>query len=329
MVAKFLLPITAVVMLASCGGNSQFDGFTRAEETGIHYKFFKHNEDAKKIELGGGIKFSWTFSVWPKDSIIMESKQATPDGSRYASFGITPASFKGSFEDGLLMMHEGDSAAFIISADSFFLKTMRGNELPPGVKPGDFLKGVFAIKEVKTKTELEKNNSEQKAEYEKKMKEAMANESVARDKFLADNKITVKPTESGLIYVEIKKGKGEKPKPTDVVKVHYHGTFLDGTVFDSSVERKEPIEFPLNQVIQGWTEGLGMMSRGGKAKLIIPSTIAYGPQGRQGAIPPFSTLVFELELIDFKAAPTEQMQMPQQQAPGQEHEHHEGDGHKH
>lgn len=323
MVVKFLLPIAAVLTLASCGSDSQFDGFTRAKETGLHYKFFKHNEDAKKIELGGGIKFSWTFRIWPKDSIIMESKQATPDGSRYANFEINAPSFKGSFEDGLLMMHEGDSAAFVISADSFFLKTMRSNELPPGVKPGDFLQGVFAVKEVKTKAEREKNNAEQREAYEKKMKEAMANESVARDKYLADNKITTKPTESGLIYIELKKGKGEKPKPTDMVKVHYHGTFLDGTVFDSSVDRKEPIEFPLNQVIPGWTEGVGMMQKGGKAKMIIPSAIAYGPQGRQGAIPPFSTLVFEVELLDFKPQPEQpQMQMPQQQ-------HSANDGHNH
>jgi FKBP-type peptidyl-prolyl cis-trans isomerase FkpA len=329
MVLKSLLPIAAVLMLTSCGSDSQFDGFTRAKETGIHYKFFKHNEDAKKIVMGSGIKFSWSFSIWPKDSIIMESKQTTQDGSRYTNFGVREVTFKGSFEDGLLMMHEGDSAAFIISADSFFLKTMRGNELPPGVKPGDFLKGVFAIKEVKTKEEVDKNAAEQKAEMEKKMQEAMMNESVARDKYLADNKITTKPTESGLIYIELKKGKGDSPKPTDMVKVHYHGTFLDGSVFDSSVERNQPIEFPLNQVIPGWTEGVGKMQRGGKAKMVIPSNIAYGPQGRQG-IPPFSTLVFDVELIDFKPQPEQpQMQMPQQQQQGEQHEHHEGDGHKH
>jgi FKBP-type peptidyl-prolyl cis-trans isomerase FkpA len=107
-------------------------------------------------------------------------------------------------------------------------------------------------------------------------------------------------TASGLIYQQIKAGTGAQPKTSDIVKVHYAGTFIDGKEFDSSVKRGEPAEFPLGQVIPCWTEGVGKMKVGGKAKLVCPSDIAYGDQGRPPIIPGGSTLVFEVELLDVK-----------------------------
>ena len=112
---------------------------------------------------------------------------------------------------------------------------------------------------------------------------------------------------SGLIYQQIKAGTGAKPKATDIVKVHYTGTFIDGKVFDSSVQRGQPVEFPLGQVIPCWTEGVGKMKVGGKAKLICPSDIAYGDQGRPPVISGGATLIFEVELLEVKspAAPAQ------------------------
>ncbi|MAJ59162.1 MAG: hypothetical protein CBC48_03640 [bacterium TMED88] len=107
-----------------------------------------------------------------------------------------------------------------------------------------------------------------------------------------------KTTESGLIFTEEKAGSGESPSPTDTVKVHYHGTLRDGTVFDSSIQRGTPAEFPLNRVIPCWTEGVAMMKPGGKAKLICPSEIAYGDQGQPPVIPGGAALVFDVELIE-------------------------------
>ena len=105
-------------------------------------------------------------------------------------------------------------------------------------------------------------------------------------------------TPSGLKYQVLKRGAGTvSPKPTDVVNVHYHGTLLDGTVFDSSVERGQPISFSLNQVIPGWTEGLQLMKVGDKFRFEIPPNLAYGPNSPSPKIPPNSTLVFEVELL--------------------------------
>lgn len=118
-------------------------------------------------------------------------------------------------------------------------------------------------------------------------------------KFLEENKKNpdVKETASGLQYVVEKEGEGASPKADDEVTVHYTGRLLDGTVFDSSVNRGEPATFPLNRVIPGWTEGVQLMKEGAKYTFFIPSDLAYGPQGIQGAIPPHSTLIFEVELI--------------------------------
>jgi FKBP-type peptidyl-prolyl cis-trans isomerase len=118
-------------------------------------------------------------------------------------------------------------------------------------------------------------------------------------KFLAENakKEGVITTASGLQYEILKKAEGEKPKATDTVKVHYHGTLLNGKVFDSSVERNEPIEFPLQQVIKGWTEVVQLMPVGSKFKTYIPAELAYGDQGAGEDIGPGSTLIFEIELL--------------------------------
>jgi len=110
----------------------------------------------------------------------------------------------------------------------------------------------------------------------------------------------VTTTASGLQIQTLKEGTGESPKASDTVKVHYTGKLIDGTTFDSSVDRGQPISFPLSGVIRGWTEGLQLMKVGGKSKLVIPADLAYGPQGSPPTIPPNATLVFEVELLDIE-----------------------------
>ena len=119
------------------------------------------------------------------------------------------------------------------------------------------------------------------------------------EKFLEDNgkKEGVVTTASGLQYMVLTPGTGKSPKATDTVRVHYSGTLLSGTEFDSSYKRKEPIDFPLNRVIPGWTEGVQLMSEGAKFRFFIPSRLAYGPRGAGRDIGPNETLIFEVELL--------------------------------
>ena len=139
--------------------------------------------------------------------------------------------------------------------------------------------------------------------YEKKMvdreNEARKNEQAA---FFAANKLRegVVETASGLQYEVVVQGDGPTPGPTDRVKVHYEGRLLDGTVFDSSIKRGKPIEFNLNRVIKGWTEGVALMPVGSKYMLYIPYDLGYGEQGAGDVIKPYSALIFEVELLEIK-----------------------------
>ena len=119
------------------------------------------------------------------------------------------------------------------------------------------------------------------------------------EKFLAENAMRegVKVTASGLQYEVLEPSLGQKPKATDTVRVHYEGTLIDGTVFDSSYKRGESISFPLNGVIKGWTEGLQLMSVGSKYKFFIPYQLAYGERGAGASIPPYAALIFTVELL--------------------------------
>ena len=181
--------------------------------------------------------------------------------------------------------------------------SMGGNFIGSGIRKlniNDFADGLRAIyenaeqkmtfdeaKQIVTEffTNLEKQGAEQ-------------NERLGRE-FLEKNKEAegVKVTASGLQYQVVKEGDGQQPGPNDVVTVHYTGKLIDGTVFDSSVERGEPASFPLDKVIPGWTEGLQLMSEGSKYRLFIPSELAYGSQGAGDQILPNSTLIFDVELI--------------------------------
>lgn len=143
-----------------------------------------------------------------------------------------------------------------------------------------------------------KQEEKQKAEAAEKGKAAKQD----GEKFLAENgkKEGVITTASGLQYQVLREGNGQSPKATDTVECHYEGTLIDGTKFDSSYDRGQTATFPLNQVIAGWTEGLQLMKEGGKYRFFIPYELGYGERGAGASIPPYSTLVFDVELVSVK-----------------------------
>lgn len=155
------------------------------------------------------------------------------------------------------------------------------------------------LSEEESKNVMKQFQQDMQAKNNAKNNEQAAKNKIAGEAFLKENanKEGVKSTSSGMQYVVLNEGTGPKPKLTDKVKTHYHGTLIDGTVFDSSVERGEPISFPVNGVIQGWQEALQMMPVGSKWKLFVPSHLAYGERGPSPKIGPNSTLIFEVELL--------------------------------
>lgn len=192
------------------------------------------------------------------------------------------------FDEGLSLMREGGEAMMVIPSKIAF-----GEDGYQAIPP--FATVIFDVQLIKvfTEEEYEKEQLKEASDLEMKEKSDLS-------AFLKKEKISAKPSASGLYYVELQAGTGKKAVAGKRVKVHYDGKLLNGQRFDSSIERGEPFEFTLgkNEVIKGWDEGVAMMKVGGKAKLIIPSALAYGVQGAGNRIPPYSTLVFEVELLD-------------------------------
>ncbi len=305
-----LTAFAAVLAITACN-KSPYPGYKMAEN-GLYSKFYKQDESAVKAKEGDMVKLYLSYKN-NKDSVIFDSKKNSQNGTQFIEFPLGKSSFKGSFEDALATMAAGDSASFVINADSVYLKTFRAKSLPPFIAKNSMLTFTAKLEKITPKDVVEKERAKKMEEQKAMMELRKTEEPKALEKYLADNKITVKPTASGLYYVEKQKGKGAKPGKGCKVKVNYTGRLLDGTVFDTSDEATakqaglfnekrpyQPIEFPLGegQVIPGWDEGIALLSPGAKGLFVIPSAIGYGAQGG-GPIPPFSPLVFDVELVSF------------------------------
>lgn len=284
---KSLFSLGALVltgtMLTYCQTDSE--GYKTAE-SGLKYKFHVSNDTARAANESDIITIEMKYYI--HDSLLFDSKKI----NQPIQFPIIKPTFKGDFYEGLAMMHRGDSASFKCNADSIFMKMFKARALPKFVKVNDVVRFDVKLKDVSSSAEFEAKKLAELAQLNAK------GEQIIRDYLVKEN-ITVQPTQSGLYYIETTKGKGETAKAGQKVSVHYTGTFTDGTKFDSSLDRGKPIEFVLgqNQVIKGWDEGIMLMNKGAKAKLVIPSSLAYGERGA-GSIPPFTPLVFEVELVD-------------------------------
>jgi len=249
-----------------------------------------------KIDSGSMVKLHFMVSTIDGKQIFSSMDRPEPLKFEYGQKFDTPG-----LEEAVGTMKKGSKAKVIVPSKMAFGEMGRGNAVPPYTT----LVYDVEIVDVQTKADYEKEQADVKKKEVQKQESAKKDESVLRQKYLQDNKITAKPTASGLYYIEQAKGTGVQAVPGKKVKVHYTGTLLNGTKFDSSRDRKEPFEFTLGkgQVIKGWDEGIAMMKKGGKAILIVPSSIGYGERD-MGEIPPYSTLVFDVELIDvMDAAP--------------------------
>jgi FKBP-type peptidyl-prolyl cis-trans isomerase len=282
---KNLKIIIACLLFASFAQAQKAVKYSKSKTTGLSYVMHKSNK-GPKLKLDDVVTLNLKY-ITSKDSLVFDSwKMGKP-----IQLKIAKSSFKGDLMDGLTLLTVGDSASFLINADSLFTKTF-GAPRPAFIDSSSFLS--FTVKVISTTTDAALKAEELKAEKENAMKE---NEIIA--KYIADKQMTPSKSSSGLMYVISEPGTGEQAQAGKTVKVHYTGRLLDGTKFDSSLDRNEPIEFKLGQgmVIKGWDEGIALLKVGGKALLIIPSDLAYGSRGAGGVIPPFSPLTFEVELV--------------------------------
>lgn len=191
------------------------------------------------------------------------------------------------WKEAIPMLTKGGKGKFFIPSNLGYGNRPAGKIPPNSVLVFDIELVDFMDPETARKAELEK------------MKGAIAKEAATMSNYAKEKGLAVQTSESGIQYNISKEGSGDNPTTASLVTAHYHGTLLDGTVFDSSVDRGEPITFRLGQVIRGWQEAIPMLKKGGKGTFIIPSPLAYGPR-QAGKIPPNSPLVFEIELVDFK-----------------------------
>lgn len=282
-ISKIALMLLAVAFAFNFTACSKYKGFKHDKKSGIYYKFYVINKDSAQAQTGDVVSLFYQLSL--KDSVLVPSMPIQEM--------IQESLYKGDVYSALRMMHVGDSATFILDADTFF-------HYMGGTNPFDEKELYFTFKmtELMPKAEVEAMMKEQEAQYQVMIEQAKAAEDSITTQYIADNKIKVAPTASGLYYIQKVAGKGAQAENGKKVSVHYTGRLLDGTVFDSSIERGEPIEFVLGEgrVIPGWEEGIAKMKEGGKATLLIPSSLAYGERGNQ-VIPPCSPLVFDVELV--------------------------------
>ena len=284
---KYLsLVLVFAAFLTSCSdGENKMLGYEKSE-TGLYYRFYEENqgenpETMEFLDVILSCKINDTVDVIPENRMILQ---------------MVEPMFAGDLFEGIKMMHRGDSASFIVRTDSTFY-TLFGTSIPFGFTVNDIMKFNIRLNDFYPESEF----ASKQIEY---MKNTFVEETAKAENelnnYLKENKINATPTSTGLYYVKSKDGNGVKPQVGQEVEVHYTGKLLDGTVFDSSVDRAQPYQFDLGkgQVIPGWDEGVQLMSKGEKGTFYIPYYLAYGNMG-SGPIPPFATLIFDVELIDF------------------------------
>lgn len=281
------LALLSAVLFAACGPKSEIEGFD-ITKSGLHYQFINKAKGGEQVKAGDVLFCECTISLDDKEL-------GTVKGHPEPLFKATDENpFSGCLNEGLLMMHVGDEAIFAVNADSLSHQGMR---MPEAYQSGQKQTIRYKIKlhEVKSEKQLKK-------EFEAEMESRKSSEMDALAKYITENDIKQAPTADGLYIIPLKKGNGPQVEEWKKITVNYTGRFLDGKVFDTSdknedAEAHEPITYVVGEqaMIKGWDIAVKTMRQGDKAKVIIPSELAYG--AGNGSIPPYSTLVFDIEVV--------------------------------
>lgn len=287
--------LASAAMMASCGKS----GTTSRD---LQYKIHTGNK-GEKIAEGDFVKFHVIYET-DKDSVLQSTYEqpGQPAEAVIDSMSFAGAPLGQYMYDALKMLTSGDSATFKVKVDSLFSTDTvfrPGMTKPPRPPFLDstirFINMTVKVEEVKTKRQVEQELKEERDKQTKLEADTI-------NQYISEHNLEVKQTPSGIRYQKTTETDGERPNSNDTVVVHYTGTLLDGTQFDSSYGRNEPVSFPLVEgaLIEGWYQAIPLFKKGEKGILVIPSAYGYGEYGNPPAIPPNSPLVFELELVDIK-----------------------------
>lgn len=285
---KLNLILVAMVLVAAFSACSKHPGFKKTAD-GLYYKFHVKSDDTTTVERGMILKLLIKYSI--NDSVLFNSADAPSE----FMIPLDSSTYKGDLYDALAMMKPGDSATFISSADSFFLKTIRMPSVPDSAFIGKNI--VFDIKMISAKTRAQMDIERQAELSEMKMEDK-----TRFDDFIRSRNISVAPLESGVYYIEEIKGSGRKPAAGDMATIHFIVSTVNGDTLYSSYEQNRPMTWEAGKIFdnEGATEVLNMMTKGSKAMAIVPSELAFGEQGRGQMVPPYTSLVYDLEMVDFK-----------------------------
>ncbi len=282
---NWILFLLAGALIASCSRSSEYPGYSESN-TGIYYKLLKINDTESRCKYGDFITTDITYKTL-NDSVFFKGRR---------KFQINKPTFPGSVDECFTLIGEEESASFIVSVNDFFVNTL-GSSVPGFLNVTGKMKIEAEIVDIQTPEEYQKEKeafikwTDDFGEYEK----------VILRQYIEHSRLRLKPSSNGLYYLVIKPGNENPVSIGDTIVVHYEGRFLNGKFFDSTRKRNEAFQFVYGQqwqVIKGMEEAIGMMHEGERAVFILPSDMAFGETGSStGIIPPFTSLIFEVELL--------------------------------
>lgn len=282
---RFFILISVFASISACTLKSDFEGYKKSRK-GFYYQLQTLGESDRNIKINDYVTADISYYTL-NDSLFFEGRR---------KIKLEEPAYNGAIEDCFKILKLGESAIFILKAGPFFKLTLEA-DLP------DFLtdESLFKIKISVIDIQAESEFNREKQAFLNWIEDFGDYEKVVLKQFITQQKIDVSPTKSGLIYLPLERTNGQQIEIGDTITINYEGRFINGKYFDSTVRRNQPFQFVFGtewQVIKGIEEGLSLMHEGEKALFILPSELAFGPEGSStGIIPPFTSLIYEVEIL--------------------------------
>ena len=284
----------AVVLLVSC--QSKYPGFEKTKN-GLYYKFHVKNEGAAQPKSGDFLALQLYYHT-DSDTVIFDNRNT----GNLAAIQLSKPLFNGDVSEGLALMCKGDSATFIVKADSFFFRTNRGGKMPEFINNETMLYFHIKLVDFKDSAAYAKQMMEYRQQQMAYIEELKNKEPELIEKFVKENNIKVKPSSTGLYFETLKTGKGAMAKDGQLARTHFILKSIDGQLIQSSYQDSVTLDFKVGgqDIITAWNEAIVKMNVGAKARIVVPSSLAYGAEGIQNVLMPYTPLVYEIELVELK-----------------------------